>query len=94
MLDDATFKTIIDSAPLISIDILLKKDNKILETLGGVILEQHQVNKLEITSDRVSAIHTAQGRLSADSYIVTAGAWSQSLLGEHALNIDIRPIRG
>ena len=30
MLDDATFKTIIDSAPLISIDILLKKDNKIL----------------------------------------------------------------
>ena len=30
MLDDATFKTIIDSAPLISIDILLKKDNKFL----------------------------------------------------------------
>ena len=30
MLDDTTFKTIIDSAPLISIDILLKKDNKIL----------------------------------------------------------------
>ena len=30
MLNDATFKTVIDSAPLISIDILLKKDNKIL----------------------------------------------------------------
>ena len=30
MLDDTTFKTIIDSAPLISIDILLKKDNKVL----------------------------------------------------------------
>ena len=30
MLDDATFKTVIDSAPLISIDILLKKDNKVL----------------------------------------------------------------
>ena len=30
MLDDITFKTIIDSAPLISIDILLKKDNKFL----------------------------------------------------------------
>jgi colanic acid biosynthesis protein WcaH len=30
MLDDATFKTIIDSTPLISIDILLKKDNKVL----------------------------------------------------------------
>jgi len=30
MLDDATFKTVLDSTPLVSIDILLKKDNKIL----------------------------------------------------------------
>jgi colanic acid biosynthesis protein WcaH len=30
MLDDITFKTIIDSAPLISIDILLKKGDKVL----------------------------------------------------------------
>jgi len=30
MLDDHTFKTVIDSTPLVSIDILLKKDNKIL----------------------------------------------------------------
>ena len=30
MLDDATFKTVIDSAPLVSIDILLKKGGKIL----------------------------------------------------------------
>ena len=30
MLDDTTFKTVVDSAPLISIDILLTKDNKFL----------------------------------------------------------------
>ena len=30
MLDDITFKTIIDSAPLVSIDILLKKGGKVL----------------------------------------------------------------
>ena len=30
MLDNKIFKTIVDSAPLVSIDILLKKDNKIL----------------------------------------------------------------
>ena len=30
MLDDQIFKTVVDSAPLISIDILMKKDNKIL----------------------------------------------------------------
>ena len=30
MLDDQIFKTVVDSTPLISIDILIKKDNKIL----------------------------------------------------------------
>ena len=73
---------------------LLNALRKYVEMLGGVILEQHEVKKLEIIGDRVSAIHTAQGQLSADAYIVAAGAWSKSLLGEHALNIDIRPIRG
>ena len=30
MLDDATLKTVVASAPLVSVDILLKKDNKVL----------------------------------------------------------------
>ena len=30
MLDDQTFKTVVDSTPLISIDIILKKGNKVL----------------------------------------------------------------
>jgi glycine oxidase len=65
-----------------------------VEMLGGVILEQHEVRQFEIAGDRVTALQTTQGKLVADSYIVAAGAWSRTLLGEHALNIDIRPIRG
>jgi len=65
-----------------------------VEMLGGVILEQHEVQKLEIAGDRVVALQTTQGKLAADTYIVAAGAWSQALLGEYALNMDIRPIRG
>jgi len=65
-----------------------------VEKLGGVILEQHEVRQFEIAGDRVIALQTTQGNLVADSYIVAAGAWSKTLLGEHALNIDIRPIRG
>ena len=30
ILDDATFKTVIDSVPLVSVDIILKKDGKVL----------------------------------------------------------------
>ena len=73
---------------------LLQALRKQVEMLGGVILEQHEVQKLEIASERVIALHTTQGKLRADTYIVAAGAWSKTLLGENALNMDIRPIRG
>lgn len=65
-----------------------------VEMLGGVILEQHEVQSFEIAGDRIVGLQTSQGRLSADAYIVAAGAWSKTLLGEHALKLDIRPIRG
>jgi glycine oxidase len=67
---------------------------KQVEMLGGTILEQHEVQKFETAGERVVALQTSQGRLTADAYIVAAGAWSRMLLGEHALSIDIRPIRG
>ncbi|MCX7193306.1 MAG: glycine oxidase ThiO [Proteobacteria bacterium] len=62
--------------------------------LGGVILEHHEVQQFEMTGDRVTGLQTSQGRLCADNYIVAAGAWSRTLLGEHALSLDVRPIRG
>jgi glycine oxidase len=67
---------------------------KRVEMLGGIILEQQEVQKIEIAGERVVALHTSQGKLVAGAYIVAAGAWSKALLGEHALNMDIRPIRG
>jgi glycine oxidase len=73
---------------------LLRALRSRVEMLGGVFLEQREVQKFEITGGRVTALQTVQGRLAADAYIVAAGAWSRVLLAEHALNIDIRPIRG
>jgi glycine oxidase len=73
---------------------LLHALRKRVEMLGGVILEQHEVQKFEIAGERVVALQTTQGKFGADAYIVAAGAWSKTLLGEHALNMDIRPIRG
>lgn len=73
---------------------LLRALRRRVEMLGGVILEQHEVQDFEIAGDRISALNTTQGRFSAGAYIVTAGAWSKTLLGEHAMTMDIRPIRG
>ena len=73
---------------------LLRALRKRVEMLGGKILEQHEVQKFEIAGDQVVALQTVHGKLHADAYIVAAGAWSKLLLGEYALNMDIRPIRG
>lgn len=64
-------------------------------TLQGVqILEQTDVTGLSVANNRVVALQTAQGAYSADSFIVTAGAWSSDLLGQWAQQVQIKPIRG
>jgi glycine oxidase len=67
---------------------------KRVEMLGGVILEHHEVQSFMHQAGRITELQTTQGKLSAEAYIVAAGAWSKTLLGEHALQIAIRPIRG
>lgn len=65
-----------------------------VEQLGGRIVEQCEVKQIVEEAGRVRQLLTTQGSYSADAYIVTAGAWSKVLLGEHALQADIKPIRG
>ena len=65
-----------------------------VEQLGGRIVEQCEVKEIVAEAGRVKHLATTQGDFSADAYIVTAGAWSKVLLGEHALQVDIKPIRG
>ncbi|MFA6972240.1 MAG: glycine oxidase ThiO [Gallionella sp.] len=73
---------------------LLQALRRHVEILGGTILEQHEVQKFEMEGARITGLQTSQGRLSADNYVIAAGAWSKTLLGEHALSLTIRPIRG
>lgn len=62
--------------------------------LGGHIIEQCAAQQLVEKAGKVSHLVTSQGNFSAENFIVTAGAWSKTLLGEHALSADIKPIRG
>ena len=73
---------------------LVQALRKQVEMLGGRIVEQCEVQSIEADTDMVKHLVTSQGEFSADRYIVTAGAWSKQLLGKHALQLDIKPIRG
>jgi glycine oxidase len=65
-----------------------------VELHGGRIVEQCAVNEIRSDPEQVKYLSTSQGDFRADTYIVTAGAWSKQLLGDHALHVDIKPIRG
>ena len=65
-----------------------------VEQLGGRIVEHCEVRQIVGEAGRVGRLATTQGDFSADNYVVTAGAWSKVLLGEHALHAEIKPVRG
>lgn len=73
---------------------LVQALRKHVEMLGGHIVEQCEVQGISTDGGRVQALFTSGGEISADRYIVTAGAWSKELLGAYALQLDIKPMRG
>lgn len=62
--------------------------------LGGNIIEGCEVRKIDISNQKIDALQTAYKKFSAGQYILSAGAWSKQILGEHALQLDIKPICG
>lgn len=73
---------------------LLRAMRERVMQLGGRIVEQCEVLAVESQAGRVRHVRSSQGDFKADDYILTAGAWSKALLGEHAQQLDIKPIRG
>lgn len=62
---------------------------------GGAIIEHAEITSWKMARGRVQSISTRCGEeYTAARYIVTAGAWSGQLLREHALKLDIWPVRG
>lgn len=73
---------------------LIQALRKHVGMLGGRIVEHCNVQQIAIEERRVSAVITSGGTFNAGQYIISAGAWSTQLLGTHALQLDIKPVRG
>ena len=61
---------------------------------GIRLLEGIEITAVTRAGARLSAVETTHGRMAAATYIVTAGAWSQTVLGELAPHWPIKPMRG
>ena len=65
-----------------------------VEMLGGKIIEQCEVRHLVSSGNQIQGIATTARTYCAENYIVTSGAWSKQILGELALQLDIKPMQG
>jgi len=66
-----------------------------LKVSGVSLLESTQLAPLSSATGRLGGWRDTAGKsYEADQYVLTAGAWSQNLLGPHALSLQMKPMRG
>jgi glycine oxidase len=66
-----------------------------LKVTGVELLEHTQLAPLSSETGRLYGWCDISGKTyEADAYVLTAGAWSQNLLGPHALSLQMKPMRG
>ncbi|MBA2352445.1 MAG: glycine oxidase ThiO [Burkholderiales bacterium] len=73
---------------------LLKALLVALSRMDVKVIENTEVLGFCQSGSRIVSLRCGEGELGGGQFVVCAGAWSQRLLGEHALALDIQPVRG
>jgi glycine oxidase len=64
------------------------------QQMGVQLKPQCSVHELLREKNRIAALETADGKMRAEKYLISAGAWSEGLLKGLGWRPGIRPIRG
>jgi D-amino-acid dehydrogenase len=75
-------------------DRLLQSWKRSLTAAGVVIEEECGLNRFHVSGDRIVAAATAKGELSAEHYVLAAGAWASGIAGQMNLKLPIQPGKG
>lgn len=73
---------------------LLKALRASLLELGVTIFEDTEISRLEINNGRCKSVTTGSKKYNVDSFIISAGAWSERILGTNNSEIKIKPVMG
>lgn len=73
---------------------LLRALSESLRQLSVSIYENTEIIRLGIKNNQFQFVEFDEGKVFADAVIITAGAWSQSVLSNITNDINIKPIRG
>jgi D-amino-acid dehydrogenase len=75
-------------------DRLLSEWRRVLESLGVVVHEDHEVQGFVTATSGARAVVTSKGELSADTFVVAAGAWTPFLNRHLGCKVPIQPGKG
>lgn len=73
---------------------LLKALRKSLEKLLVSIYENTEILNIGVKNNQFQSIEFSEGKLAADSIIITAGPWSKTVLSRIDVEVGVKPIRG
>lgn len=72
----------------------LKALTAVCEQQGVNILREQPVEEIHQRDDRVTEVKTPAGRVAADQFCFTSGAWTANLLNSVGCRLPIVPVRG
>ncbi len=73
---------------------LLKSLTKDLLQRGVEIREQTQVESLLIYKGEITGVQTSAGKIDAQKVVACSGAWTQNLLQDTDLKVEVQPVKG
>ncbi|MFN3575828.1 MAG: D-amino acid dehydrogenase [Tabrizicola sp.] len=67
---------------------------RMAETQGVTFRHGVSIDRLEAEGDRIVAVHTSQGRVTADAFVVALGSYSPMLVREFGIRLPVYPVKG
>jgi D-amino-acid dehydrogenase len=75
-------------------DRLLQSWKRLLTAAGVAFEEDCGLNRFHVSGDRIVGAATAKGELSAEHYVLAAGAWSAAIARQMNVKLPIQPGKG
>jgi D-amino-acid dehydrogenase len=66
----------------------------ITRDMGVTYQMQTQIHRLDLTAGEVTCVHTSDGPLTADAYVLSLGSYSPLLLRPHGIHLPVYPVKG
>nr|WP_302848567.1 D-amino acid dehydrogenase [Rhodobacter calidifons] len=64
------------------------------EAAGVTFRHGVRIDRLEAEGDRIAAVHTSEGRVTADAFVVALGSHSPQLVREFGIRLPVYPVKG